>query len=88
MYTGPNYQLGDTYNMLRESVYQFARAEIAPLAAQLDETNTFPHHLWKKLGDMGLLGITVSEEYGGANARILTVLDLATIHSENRATRA
>ncbi|KTC88271.1 isovaleryl-CoA dehydrogenase [Legionella cincinnatiensis] len=67
MYTGPNYQLGDTYNMLRESVYQFARAEIAPLAAQIDETNTFPHHLWKKLGDMGLLGITVSEEYGGAN---------------------
>lgn len=49
MYTGPNYQLGDTYNMLRDSVYQFARAEIAPLAAQIDETNTFPNHLWKNL---------------------------------------
>lgn len=67
MYTGPNYQLGDTNEMLRDSVYQFARAEIAPLAAQIDETNTFPHHLWRKLGEMGLLGITVSEEYGGAN---------------------
>ncbi|MCW8397805.1 isovaleryl-CoA dehydrogenase [Legionella sp. PATHC038] len=67
MYTGPNYQLGETYDMLRDSVRQFARAEIAPLAAQIDENNTFPNHLWRKLGDMGLLGITVSEEYGGAN---------------------
>jgi isovaleryl-CoA dehydrogenase len=67
MYTGPNYQLGDTYNMLRDSVQQFARTEIAPLAAQIDINNTFPNHLWRKLGEMGLLGITVSEEYGGAN---------------------
>lgn len=67
MYTGPNYQLGETYDMLRDSVHQFARAEIAPLAAQIDESNSFPNHLWKKLGAMGLLGITVSEEYGGAN---------------------
>lgn len=67
MYTGLDYQLGDTYDMLRDSVYQFARAEIAPLAAKIDESNAFPHHLWRKFGDMGLLGITVSEEYGGAN---------------------
>ncbi|MBN9229754.1 MAG: isovaleryl-CoA dehydrogenase [Legionella sp.] len=67
MYTGPNFQLGETYDLLRDSVYQFARTEIAPLAAQIDETNIFPHNLWRKLGDMGLLGITVSEEYGGAN---------------------
>ncbi|KTD78343.1 isovaleryl-CoA dehydrogenase [Legionella waltersii] len=67
MYTGLDYQLGDTYDMLRDSVYQFARAEIAPFAAKIDESNTFPNHLWRKLGDMGLLGITVSEEYGGAN---------------------
>lgn len=67
MYTGPNFQLGETYDLLRDSVYQFARSEIAPYAAQIDETNTFPHDLWRKLGDMGLLGITVSEEYGGAN---------------------
>jgi isovaleryl-CoA dehydrogenase len=67
MYTGPNYQLGETYDLLRDSVRQFARAEIAPLAAEIDSSNTFPNHLWRKLGDMGLLGITVSEEYGGAN---------------------
>lgn len=67
MYTGPNYQLGETYDLLRDSVRQFARTEIAPLAAEIDASNTFPNHLWRKLGDMGLLGITVSEEYGGAD---------------------
>ncbi|KTD32318.1 acyl CoA dehydrogenase [Legionella moravica] len=67
MHNGLKYQLGETYDMLRDSVHQFARSEIAPLAAQIDETNTFPNHLWRKLGDLGLLGITVSEEYGGAN---------------------
>ncbi|CAM4088951.1 TPA: isovaleryl-CoA dehydrogenase [Legionella pneumophila] len=67
MYTGLDFQLGETYDMLRDSVNQFAQTEIAPLAAQIDEQNTFPNHLWRKLGEMGLLGITVSEEYGGAN---------------------
>ncbi|CZH68549.1 TPA: isovaleryl-CoA dehydrogenase [Legionella pneumophila] len=67
MYTGLDFQLGETYDMLRDSVNQFAQTEIAPLAAQIDENNTFPNHLWRKLGEMGLLGITVSEEYGGAN---------------------
>ncbi len=67
MHTGLHYQLGETYDLLRDSVYQFARTEIAPIAAQIDEHNTFPNHLWRKLGDMGLLGITVGEEYGGAN---------------------
>ncbi|HAT8888735.1 TPA: isovaleryl-CoA dehydrogenase [Legionella pneumophila subsp. pneumophila] len=67
MYTGLDFQLGETYDMLRNSVNQFAQTEIAPLAAQIDEKNTFPNHLWRKLGEMGLLGITVSEEYGGAN---------------------
>jgi len=67
MHTGLNYQLGETLDMLRDSVYQFARHEIAPLAAQIDIDNQFPNHLWRKFGEMGLLGITVSEEYGGAN---------------------
>lgn len=67
MHSGLRHQLGETYDMLRDSVYQFAQAEIAPLAASIDEQNSFPNPLWRKLGDMGLLGITVSEEYGGAN---------------------
>lgn len=67
MHVGIQHQLGETYDLLRDSVYQFAQKEIAPLAAQIDADNTFPNHLWQKLGDMGLLGITVSEEYGGAN---------------------
>ena len=62
-----NFHLGETYDLLRESVYQFAQAKIAPIAAEVDHTNTFPNHLWKEFGNLGLLGITVSEEYGGAN---------------------
>lgn len=67
MYLGLQHQLGETYDLLRESVSHFASHEIAPIAAQIDHDNAFPYPLWRKLGDMGLLGITVSEEYGGAN---------------------
>lgn len=67
MYSGLQISLGETYDLLRDSVAQFARTEIAPIAAQVDESNQFPNHLWRKLGEIGLLGITVSEEYGGAN---------------------
>ncbi len=59
--------LGETYDALRESVRQFAQREITPIAAQIDKENTFPHHLWRKLGNLGVLGITVEEQYGGAN---------------------
>jgi len=59
--------LGEPYDELRDSVFQFAQREIAPIAAEIDKDNTFPHHLWKKLGDLGVLGITVEEQYGGAN---------------------
>ncbi|MCW8450159.1 isovaleryl-CoA dehydrogenase [Legionella quinlivanii] len=67
MYTGLQFQLGETIDLLRDSVYQFAQKEIAPLAAKIDEENKFPHFLWRKLGEMGLLGITAGEEYGGAD---------------------
>ena len=56
---------GDTIDMLRETVRDFVAKEIAPRAAQIDETNEFPPDLWRKLGGLGLLGITVEEEYGG-----------------------
>ena len=67
MHPGLNYHLGDTYDMLRQSIIQFAANEIAPLAAKLDHTNAFPTPLWRKMGEMGLLGITVSAEFGGAD---------------------
>jgi len=61
-----NFGLGDTVDMLRDAVQDFATSEIAPLAAEIDEKNSFPAPLWRKLGDMGLLGVTVPEEYGGS----------------------
>ena len=65
-YTSLNFDLGETNDMLREQVNQFAAAEIAPLAQDTDLNNEFPNELWKKMGDMGLLGITCGEQYGGA----------------------
>ena len=61
-----NFDLGEEIDMLRQSVAHFASAEIAPLAAKADEENLFPHALWRKLGEQGLLGLTVEEEYGGS----------------------
>ncbi|WP_423840600.1 isovaleryl-CoA dehydrogenase [Vibrio mytili] len=65
-YTPLNFGLGETIDMLREHVNAFAKEHIAPIAADIDRDNQFPNHLWKKFGDMGLLGVTVSDEYGGA----------------------
>lgn len=62
-----NFGLGEDIDMLREHVYNFAQKEIAPLANKADEDNQFPNHLWAKFGDMGLLGVTVTEEFGGSN---------------------
>lgn len=67
MYHGLPQLLGETYDALRESVYRFATHEIAPLASQIDKNNAFSYPLWKKLGDLGLLGITADESVGGAN---------------------
>src|SRR5262252_8800529 len=63
---GLDFALGDTVDMLREQVADFAAAEIAPRAAEIDRSNSFPMDLWPKLGALGLLGITVEEEQGGA----------------------
>jgi isovaleryl-CoA dehydrogenase len=65
MVQGLNFELGETVDILRESVRSFALREIAPRAAEIDRSNEFPRDLWPKLGKLGLLGITVEEEYGG-----------------------
>lgn len=62
-----NFGLGEDIDMLRDHVYNFAQAEIAPLAEKSDEDNAFPNQLWPKLGEMGLLGVTVAEQYGGSD---------------------
>ena len=61
-----NFGLGETLDMLRDQVRGFAQRELAPLAADVDRDNQFPMPMWRKFGEQGLLGITVSEEYGGA----------------------
>ena len=66
MSTGLNFELGETVDILRETVASFASREIAPRAAEIDRSNEFPRDLWPRLGELGLLGITVEEEYGGS----------------------
>ncbi len=64
---GLNFDLGEDLDMLRDAVRNFAQAEIAPRAAEVDRSDQFPMDLWRKFGDLGVLGMTADEEYGGAN---------------------
>ena len=61
-----NHELGETVDIVRDTVRQFTNSEVSPRADDIDQSNEFPRDLWPQLGDLGLLGITVSEEYGGA----------------------
>ena len=63
---GLNFQLGEDIDALRDAVRDFAQSEIAPRAAEIDKNDLFPADLWQKMGALGVLGITVSEEYGGS----------------------
>src|SRR5256885_9061407 len=60
------FEHGETIAMLRESIRDFSQKEISPRAAEIDRTNQFPPDLWRKLGSLGVLGMTVEEEYGGS----------------------
>ena len=60
------FDLGDTADMLRDTVMSFTADHVAPVAAEMDQTNIWPEGLWRKMGDAGLLGVMVEEEYGGA----------------------
>jgi isovaleryl-CoA dehydrogenase len=66
LYKELNFGLGETANMIRDHVNSFASDQIAPIAEQTDIDNTFPNHLWPQFGELGLLGITVTEQYGGS----------------------
>lgn len=70
-YAVMNFALGDEIEALRDMTHRFAQDRIAPRAAEIDQTNNFPPEIWKELGDMGLLGVTVEEEYGGAGMSYL-----------------
>ena len=76
-----NFDLGDEVNALRDMVHRWAQDRVKPMAAEIDRTNTFPAELWREMGELGLLGITVSETYGGADmgylAHVIAVEEIA-----------
>ena len=76
-----NFDLGEDVNALREMVHRFAQDRIKPIAAEVDAQNEFPNELWKEFGDLGLLGVTTPEEYGGSDmsylAHVVAVEEIA-----------
>ncbi|MGY6707461.1 MAG: acyl-CoA dehydrogenase family protein, partial [Rhizobiaceae bacterium] len=66
-----NFGLGEEVDALRDTVRRFAADEIAPLAGEIDSSNEFPAPLWKKMGDLGLLGITANPDFGGTGMNYL-----------------
>jgi isovaleryl-CoA dehydrogenase len=66
-----SFDLGEDVSVLQESVHRWAQEQVKPIAADIDRSNEFPAHLWKEMGDIGLLGVTVPEEYGGTNMSYL-----------------
>ncbi len=80
---GMEFDLGDDVNALRDTVHRWAQERVAPIAAQVDRDNVFPAELWREMGDLGLLGITVPEEYGGTGmgylAHTIAVEEIARV---------
>ncbi|SCY35949.1 isovaleryl-CoA dehydrogenase [Paracoccus tibetensis] len=78
---GMEFDLGEDVNALRDMVHRWAQERVKPLAAEVDRTNAFPNELWTEMGELGLLGITVSEEFGGAGmgylAHVIATEELA-----------
>ncbi|WP_204114822.1 isovaleryl-CoA dehydrogenase [Shimia biformata] len=76
-----NFDLGDDINALRDMTHRWAQDRIKPIAAEIDKSNAFPNELWKEMGDLGLLGITVPEEFGGADmgylAHVIAIEEVA-----------
>ena len=76
-----NFDLGEDVNALRDMVHRFAQERIKPMAAEIDQKNEFPNELWKEFGELGLLGVTTPEEYGGADmsylAHVIAVEEIA-----------
>ena len=76
-----NFDLGEDVNAIRDMVHRWAQDRIKPIAAEVDASNEFPNDLWREFGDMGLLGVTTPEEYGGAGmsylAHVVAVEEIA-----------
>src|SRR5690348_14791691 len=75
------FDLGDEVNALRDTVHRWAQERVKPLAAEIDRTNEFPSMLWREMGELGLLGLTVEEEFGGAGmgylAHVVAIEEIA-----------